>query len=445
MFHPCRILLMAFLMALFLPAPIDAQNEREFNFDFDRSIGRDECFLPGFPLITRAKIYFAGSGSGVHSRGKKTGLQIDDSWHEANLFEVTVNSPTEPVILLLGSYEPGIWHISWTKGSQIEAVVVSGYHNQKLSGLPENVPVINSSNDNRGPCGYFYESGSGIPMRLFGREVDGAFDIADGRVVIGEALPAGAELISQKEFRLEDHRDPKWPLIGQAGLDESVAKGLIRKAAQEDIQEYFAAVAKASGLPEYLITEEMRAESYSNFKKYYVVLSPDFIIPGNAPQNTYFLPDGLPQPKGPAYGVNSFRNASADSQRYREKAKEAMSEISASVLDLPPDFKVHAAHVSGGAKLDIQIDQSGRKARLKQVTVNSPDDPAVLLLETYEPTIWHFNWTKESKISAVAIVSFQEQRVSGLPEGVPLIIYDRNKSRHQNNYYFNVSYKLSRA
>jgi hypothetical protein len=73
---------------------------------------------------------------------------------------VAVNNGGQPVVLILGAYEPTVWNIGWTTGTRILAVLVSGYHRQALAGLDPKVPTINSSYDNRGPCGYFYLGGS---------------------------------------------------------------------------------------------------------------------------------------------------------------------------------------------------------------------------------------------------------------------------------------------
>ena len=73
--------------------------------------------------------------------GKRTNFQIDQSGSQATQFEVTVNSPTTPVALILSAYSPSIWNISWTKGTQIAAVIATGYHRQVIAGLPSETPT----------------------------------------------------------------------------------------------------------------------------------------------------------------------------------------------------------------------------------------------------------------------------------------------------------------
>lgn len=147
------------------------------------------CGFADLALPADAVVYAAGAYA-----GRKAGFQIDQSGHEATRIDVAVNSPGRPVALMLGAYEPTVWHIGWSPGTRILAVLVSGYHRQAVAGLPPAVPLLNSSYDNRGPCGYFYVAESRLaelnPMarRVFGLPVGMVFP-ADkaGRVVVGDA------------------------------------------------------------------------------------------------------------------------------------------------------------------------------------------------------------------------------------------------------------------
>ncbi|GFM52893.1 hypothetical protein PSCICE_41600 [Pseudomonas cichorii] len=104
-------------------------------------------------------------------------FQIDQSGHQATQFDIAVNSPEQPVALILGAYEPTVWNIGWSQGTKIVAVYVSGYYRQGVAGLDAKVPVLNSSYENKGPCGYFYvgkEQNTGLnPLsrQLFGQPV----------------------------------------------------------------------------------------------------------------------------------------------------------------------------------------------------------------------------------------------------------------------------------
>jgi hypothetical protein len=56
----------------------------------------------------------------------------------------------------LGACEPSIWNIAWTKGTDINAVMVTGYHKQAVTGLPNTTPLLISTQDNNGPCGHTF-------------------------------------------------------------------------------------------------------------------------------------------------------------------------------------------------------------------------------------------------------------------------------------------------
>ena len=43
-----------------------------------------------------------------------------------------MNRPGEAVALMLGSYDPTVWHVGWTRGTRIVAILVGGYHRQAV-------------------------------------------------------------------------------------------------------------------------------------------------------------------------------------------------------------------------------------------------------------------------------------------------------------------------
>ena len=78
----------------------------------------------------KLKVFSAGAYS-----GKKLDIQIDQSGHEATEMRVYVNEPGHSVALILGAYEPTIWQIYKTKGTEVAAIYVSGYHNPIVTGV----------------------------------------------------------------------------------------------------------------------------------------------------------------------------------------------------------------------------------------------------------------------------------------------------------------------
>lgn len=295
--------LSVFLITLFLPLTAQAR-EGEFKFDFNRNADPAVCAFPGVTMSLNTRIY----GTGAY-KGSRLGWQIGDSGNDSTLFKVVVNSPKEPVILALAAYDPSIWHISWTKDTQIAAVVVSGYHTQKVAGLPEGVPVLSSTYEDKGPCGYtsYNSDSSRIISQLFGRDIEAGFPAEDGQAVVGESLPPDAELLTNAESRIEDYRDPTKPLAGKAGLDEAESQGLIRKATREDYREWLKQYARGRNIPDDEIKEGIkngRVRFEYPARNAYVVLSPDFIIPSGLSGSDYadfIVPENIPLPEGPKW------------------------------------------------------------------------------------------------------------------------------------------------
>jgi hypothetical protein len=244
-------------------------------------------------------------GAGAYS-GRSTGFQIDQSGHEGTQIDVAVNHD-KPVVLMLGAYEPTIWNIVWTPGTRIVAVLASGYHRQIIAGLKGDVPSIISSYDNHGACGYFYvgerqASINPLSRRLFGRPVDMIYPAQDGRVLVGRAIPAGVKLLTASSASPASFHDASAPLAGQAGLDDAVEKGLLRRATAKDMDAWEAAVGEENSHGRNVspvLSVRMSSQHFRSFRAY-VVLKP-FTYPAGlygANLATFFIPKGIPRPKG---------------------------------------------------------------------------------------------------------------------------------------------------
>jgi hypothetical protein len=208
---------------------------------------------------------------------------------------------------MLGAYEPTIWNIVWTPGTRIVAVLASGYHRQIIAGLKGDVPSIISSYDNHGACGYFYvgerqASINPLSRRLFGRPVDMIYPAQDGRVLVGRAIPAGVKLLTASSASPASFHDASAPLAGQAGLDDAVEKGLLRRATAKDMDAWEAAVGEENSHGRNVspvLSVRMSSQHFRSFRAY-VVLKP-FTYPAGlygANLATFFIPKGIPRPKG---------------------------------------------------------------------------------------------------------------------------------------------------
>ncbi len=279
-------------------------------FAFDASEpaaqGASQCAFPTLAVAkegtpARFKVYAAGAYS-----GRPLGMHIDGRGHEAGRIDVAVNQPGETVALMLGSYDPTIWHIGWTKGTRIAAVLIGGYHRQVVTGLPKDVPVIVSTYEEKGPCGHFYVTAEKAPSlnpiarRAFGRQIDMVYPASDGRVLIGGPLQNSGALVTDAS----EQPDTAFQVAparagGEAGLAHAVSQGWLREARPSDSQAWLAAQAAlpsadvppiAGGRP----AGELRAHNA------YVVLK-SFELPDGlygAHSATFFVPKGVKRPTG---------------------------------------------------------------------------------------------------------------------------------------------------
>jgi hypothetical protein len=263
---------------------------------------------------------FAVLASG-HYSGRNLGVQIDQSGHEATQMDVSVNYTAKPVVLMLGAYEPTIWNVRWTEGTRIIGALVGGYHRQAIAGLEKNIPVLISTHDNKGPCGYFIVAPNDLgplnPLskRLFGRPVDMVYPVGkkSGVAAVGESADSGAKWRSSPDVTPESFIDKSAPLAGLPGLEDAARRGLIRKATVEDAQAWADANARNTSPADIPPVSEQGIPKppKPSIHNAYVVLGP-FTYPaglfgGNSA--AFFIPKGIPRPQGnpghsPVYDYN---------------------------------------------------------------------------------------------------------------------------------------------
>ena len=185
----CRILIFGLLAALFLPASALAL---VVSGDYNPwNSNPTKCVFPGLEMTPETKIHAIVT----YGNFRQPGYDI----YEIPLIKVTVNSPDEPVALMLGAYDSAVWHISWTEGTNLKAVLVSGLYAQKIVGLPEDVPVLNSSLVENTACAFFDVRAkddfqiNNASRLLFGRQVDKIHYALTGQALVGRALAADGE------------------------------------------------------------------------------------------------------------------------------------------------------------------------------------------------------------------------------------------------------------
>ncbi|MBO8087542.1 MAG: hypothetical protein J7D61_16025 [Marichromatium sp.] len=256
-------------------------------------------------------IIFAG---GAYS-GEKIDYQIDQSGHQATQFDVLVNSSERPVALILGAYEPSIWNISWTSGTNIKAVVLTGYHKQVVAGLPNDVAILNSSHHNSGPCGHIYISDkylqkiNPLSNKVFEKNVTMVYYAEKGKITFGGPIDKNEILYTSQDSPPSSFFDTSKPIAGQAGLKDLVAKGMLRESTSSDMERWveekeiaYMKILKEKNeeLPPVANAKTRTSSKNRYIHNGYVILKKITIPAGlyGANSATFFLEKGVPFPDG---------------------------------------------------------------------------------------------------------------------------------------------------
>ena len=268
------------------------------------------CAIPNLELPKNVVVYVAGD---YGQKGKPLGYQLVQDNAVAKRIDVIVNERRRPVVLMLGAYEPMLWNIQWTPGTNILAAFASGQYRQAVAGLPRTTPVLLSypTEERRAPCkSYFYDTQKNenrkhidlLAKEVYGRTADRIFDIGNGSVVIGEPLVAGTKTLTSQDIPPESFFDPSAPLAGIAGLQDAMKKGILRQANDLDANAWKIEYAKTKHGSDISpnATDTATASTPKVLTDTYVVLKPFIFPPGlfGRDMATFYILKGVPYPKG---------------------------------------------------------------------------------------------------------------------------------------------------
>lgn len=299
-----RKILLAGLLSTAVLIPVAAQIN--LNTIEDRITA--ECAFPDLELPDEFVVYVAGGDS-----SRPLDFQIDQSGLLATQIDLMVNSPSKPVVLLLGTGNPNIWNIKWTEGTDIVAVVATGYHTQKVAGLPEQTPILTSTRANGAKCGnfniglnkegyeYTYEYINPLSQRLFGQSIEEINEVKGSYEWIGEPKKdEDLKLISSNDTTVDSFFDPTAPLAGVPGLEQAVEQGILRRATEEDAEAWMELQQKLHP------GKDVSRPIVDEFAKAYVILD-RFTYPNGVFGGTFFIPSDVPEPSGNP-GLSSVYN-----------------------------------------------------------------------------------------------------------------------------------------
>ena len=271
----------------------------QVNTKFIKFSGQDmEC---GFNKTFPANMQIFAAGGNV---GERTQYRIGEKGENASIFRVIVNSPKQPVALMLGTYDAAIWDISWTEGTKVEAVFVMGHHEQAVVGLPKTIPSIvkNTRCHNFSIEERTVDQINPLSNKLFKKNTDKVYFANYGALNLGEQLNDGVLLLTSLDTSIESIHRADAPLRGDEALKDAVSKGILRKLTQSDIDRWLHMIEKPTTSPPIIGLVNKPTKRYFDYQlnRGYVILKP-FTFPEDlhgAHSATFFLDNGVPTPLG---------------------------------------------------------------------------------------------------------------------------------------------------
>jgi hypothetical protein len=174
--------------------------------------------------------------------GRKIEQYIDDSWHNATIFDVFVDYSEKPVVLVLGAYEPSIWNISISKWTKIEKIILWWYHNQEVSWIFSSIPIERHVYETSKSNDYFYIikwETTKWSLRRFGEIETLYYPDSNWKIVIGNQSGQNTQWI-QDPKNIPENYYKHWDELGwKPWLDLLVQKWILRVATKKDADDWF--------------------------------------------------------------------------------------------------------------------------------------------------------------------------------------------------------------
>lgn len=227
-------------------------------YEVKQNIDNNEaCYVNNFKFFDNLNIYAGGASS-----GREIGFSINSKKYKTTQYEVIVNVPNEEVALLLVSGTPSIWNIHWTEKTKIKAVFTTGSFRQVITGLPENIPILSSvEEDDDHQCYLSYissdesEEANHLPgsfdrtqtsldkvnsfsMKIYGKKVENIFYAKKGNLVIGNKVSRRTKLYTSKKNQPEHYYKEVSIIDENKKIKEYLKKRLIRMATEEDFKQW---------------------------------------------------------------------------------------------------------------------------------------------------------------------------------------------------------------
>jgi RNA polymerase sigma factor (sigma-70 family) len=105
-----------------------------------------------FQQLKPGELLAACAGADLHAVSiyqagpRKKGDQVD----------IEIKPTVKPMVLALASYDSVLWNLRMVPGANVKAVIIGGYYDQELEGVPDNIPVAYTAYCPARQLNYFY-------------------------------------------------------------------------------------------------------------------------------------------------------------------------------------------------------------------------------------------------------------------------------------------------
>jgi hypothetical protein len=421
----------------------EKQQENEFSFLEEikpRAKVIDDCKFDTSLLPNDMVVHMVSAQGKV---GKPLKYPIDGSGTQARQIDVQVNYTQNPIGLIFSATGATIWNVSWTEGTVISAIYLSGEgkFRQELIGINNTIPVIKATGYTQSTCNRFYYHPpqmtktdlSRAAYDIFGHYLNEISTISRDTVLIGQPAPSETKFVHFPDLTVKDFLEMDQPRAGNQGIDDLLVQGKIRKAKPKDYVRWANEMFEkykdrlSSTVPPLDHVELF----WPDRPRYGYVILEKITIPAELKMPDmplFFLEKGVPFPDVPTRKLNNKERSAVNIYDFNTltcegffcvfgdkiyKDIEALEELQTDSDNswfcgfgpdpFPEDMHIIAAGANEGkfGKFEIKI--------------NLPGHSVALILDTYKRAEWYVSWTKGTRIVAVYVMGHEEQTVKGLP------------------------------
>ena len=396
--------------------------------------------------------------------------------------DVEIRPTAKPVVLVLTSYSSVTWHIKLVDGARIKKVIVSGYFEQEIKGLPADVSIVNRSyfpaDGSRRKEGWFWASAwntpqwremvrrlndmTGLPVASFQAKSEGEAFIVDGNLgreqgQNGLKLDSTARTEMTPQDLLATSANAELHLVGiyDSGAGNGAPVDIDVRPASKPI--VLALASYGSVLWNVKIAEGARVQAVIVGGYYEQEIAG---IPSNIPvvyraffpsrKEGYFygykwntleyrrmvesLNDMTGRLVSTFQGANSANSFVVDGSRGRSYAQIERKPRPTLPKDVKPE-ELRAASAHADLHVVGIYDAGAGNGAPVDVEVRSTTKPVVLSLASYSSVLWNVRIAKDAQVKAVIVGGYYEQEIEGIPANVPIAYRAFFPNRNEGYYW----------